>query len=236
MAVDCPGLRPGAGGLHDQPGRAIPERDQGGSRRWRVDRLWRRSVEHAPCRDRSDQRRERQGPASQVDVSDRRPRPVQTTPIVEDGDVHHDALQPRVRDRRPHRPACGTTSTSSAPPSSAAARTTAAWRSPTTRSSWRPRCQLIALDKKPARWSGRPRSLIPSSATPRPCADGVPGQGHPGHLGRRVRHPRFHQRLQQGYRRAGLALDTIPGPDEVQPTAPRAGTACSPRRLMASIP
>ena len=49
VAVDCPGL-PGPGRLHDGPGRAIPEDDHGGSRRRRLDRLWRRSVEHALCR------------------------------------------------------------------------------------------------------------------------------------------------------------------------------------------
>ena len=43
-------------------------------------------------------------------------------------------------------------------------------------------------------------------------ADGVPGQDHPRHLGRRVRHPRLHQRLQQGHRRAGLALAHHPRP------------------------
>ena len=43
-------------------------------------------------------------------------------------------------------------------------------------------------------------------------ADDLPGQGDPRHLGRRIRHPRLHQRLRQEQRRAGLALAHHPGP------------------------
>ena len=63
----------------------------------------------------------------------------ETTPIVEDGVMYITTPYNHVFaiDARTGR-SSGTTSTSSAPRSSAVARTTVAWRSPATRSTWRP--------------------------------------------------------------------------------------------------
>ena len=77
---------------------------------------------------------------------------------------------------------------------------------------------LIALDKKTGSVLWETEIADPEYGYSETVAPTVlRRQGDPRHLGRRVRHPRLHQRLQQGHRQAGLARHTIPEPTEVMP-------------------